>query len=53
MRKVLSVLAAGALAVMLSATPANAAASDRYQVQRLDCHHGLVGRLLDDLLGWV
>jgi len=53
MRKVLSVLAGGALAVMLSVAPANAAAPDRYQVQRLDCHHGLVGRLLNDLIGWI
>jgi|RhiMetdeSRZDD1v2_1073273.scaffolds.fasta_scaffold1930264_2 hypothetical protein len=52
MRKVLSVVAGGALLVMLSAPAAQAAAPDRYRVQHFH-HHGLVTRLIEDIIDWL
>jgi hypothetical protein len=53
MRKVLSVLAGGALAVMLSAPAAHAAAPGRYHVEGFHRQHGLVTRLVEDVRDWL
>jgi hypothetical protein len=48
MRKILIALAGGALAVLFAAAPAHASAP--MQVLHHDCHHGVVGAILDWLL---
>jgi hypothetical protein len=53
MRKLLSVFAGGALAIMLSAPAAHAAGPAGYRPEHHRCHPGLIGRLLDDLLYWL
>jgi len=48
MRKVLTALAGGALAVMFAAAPAHA--SMPMELLHHHCHHGVVGAILDWLL---
>jgi hypothetical protein len=51
MRKLLSVLAGGALAIMLSAPAASADGSAQSRVEHHHCPQGLIGRLVEDVLG--
>jgi hypothetical protein len=53
MRKLLAVLAGGALAVTLSAPAAHAAGQERSHVEWHHHHYGLVGRIVDDVLDWL